>query len=339
MRFARTLQLVDVHCEGEVGKVITGGVIDVPGTTMADKLAHINDVDDSLRRFVTREPRACLPMSVNLLLAPTRPEADAGLIVLQSDKAHAMSGSNAICFVTALLELGYVASVEGRNTVTLDTAAGLVRAEATMVDGRCRQVALDMPDAFVHALDATVDVPGLGTITLDIAYGGVFYGLVNAADLGLVIAPDQARALASAGHRILAALNAQHAVAHPEHPAIHGVAYVMFRQPAGPDHYRTCTVLPPGRVDRSPCGTGSSAHMATLAARDAIDTGGHFVSESTIGGFFQLTCRERTQVAGRTIVRPTVTGRAWLYGFQQLGLDPTDPLAEGFTVSDTWGVA
>ena len=153
MRWKKTLQLVDVHCEGEIGKVITGGVIDIPGKTMLDKMNYINEVDDSLRRLVVLEPRGCLQMSVNLLLPPTCPEAHAGFIVLQADKAHPMSGSNAICVVTALLELGMVPMQEPETTVVLDTPAGLVTARAACKDGRCIGVSLDMVPAFVERLD------------------------------------------------------------------------------------------------------------------------------------------------------------------------------------------
>jgi proline racemase len=276
-------------------------------------------------------------MSVNLLLSPSRSEADAGFIVLQSDKAHAMSGSNSICVVTALLELGYLPMVDGHNPVVLDTAAGLVFADAQARDGVCESVSLNMPAAFVHTLDAIHDVPGLGRVRLDIAFGGVFYGLVDVEPLGLSIDKTQARELARYGNRILETLNARIDVRHPHEPSIHGIAYVMFRESVADDHVKTCTVLPPGRVDRSPCGTGSSAHMATLMARGRLTAGDRFVSESTIGGRFEMQCRDIGRERDLDVVWPRVTGRAWIYGFQQLGLDPDDPLGDGFTVSDTWG--
>lgn len=337
MRWQKTLQLVDVHCEGEVGKVITGGVLDLPGESMLDKMNYINEVDDSLRRFVTLEPRGCLQMSVNLLLPSRLPEADAGMIVLQADKAHPMSGSNCICVVTALLELGIARMEEPVTRVVIDTPAGLVAAEANCSDGRCTSVKLDMVPAFVDTLDRIVEVPGLGSIRLDIAFGGVFYALVDVDQVGLEIEPENAHRLAELGAMIRKVVNREIVVQHPVLDSIRGVAYVMFRNRLEEKVYQTCTTLPPGRVDRSPCGTGSSANLATLLARGRVSKGDRLVSRSIIGGEFQIEAREITSIAGRQAVLPSVTGRAWIYGFHQLGVDPDDPLAEGFTLSDTWG--
>lgn len=338
MKLKKLIDLVNVHCEGEVGKVVTGGVLGLPGATIGDKLRHLNEVDDRLRLFLTREPRAHLAMSVNLLLPPTVPEADVGMLVLQSDKTHAMSGSNAICVVTALLELGHI-PVRGEHTqVVLDTAAGLVRADAHCVDGSCQSVSLDMPESFVEALDYRLAVPGIGEVRLDIAFGGVFYGLVDVEPLGLHIRKDRARDLATVGNAILGALRSAIDPVHPLYKDVHGVAYVTFRHDAGNGEVHTCTVLPPGRVDRSPCGTGSSAHMATLYARGRIGRGDEFVSRSITGGRFRMTCVDVGTHDGRTFVKPKVTGRAWIYGFEKIALDSGDPLAEGFTVNDVWGV-
>jgi proline racemase len=337
MRWKKTLQLVDVHCEGEIGKVITGGVIDIPGETMLDKMNYINEVDDSLRRLVVLEPRGCLQMSVNLLLPPTCPEAHAGFIVLQADKAHPMSGSNAICVVTALLELGMVPMQEPETTVVLDTPAGLVTARAACEDGRCLGVSLDMVPAFVERLDFEVETTEFGTIRADIAFGGVYYALVDVSQIGLNIAPGNARQLAESGVKLKDAINRQIQVQHPLYEQINDVAYVMFRNRVSDELYQTCTTLPPGRVDRSPCGTGSSANLATLAARGRVSTGSRLTSRSIIGGEFKVELLGWTDVAGKAAVLPRIQGRAWIYGIQQLGVDPEDPLAAGFMLSDTWG--
>ncbi|MBC8748624.1 MULTISPECIES: proline racemase family protein [Paraburkholderia] len=337
MRWKKTLQLVDVHCEGEVGKVITGGVLGIPGATMLDKMNYINEVDDSLRRLVVLEPRGCLQMSVNLLLPPTRPEAHAGFIVLQADKAHPMSGSNAICVVTALLELGLVEMQEPETTVVLDTPAGLVTARATCEDGRCTGVSLDMVPSFVELLEFEFEVPQLGRIKADVAFGGVYYALVDVDQVRLTIAPENARALAELGIRIKDIINGRIRIQHPLFPEINEVAYVMFRNRVSSELYQTCTTLPPGRVDRSPCGTGSSANLATLAARGLADIGSRLKSRSTIGGEFNVELLGKTEVGGRAAILPRIQGRAWLYGIQQIGVDPDDPLSAGFMLSDTWG--
>lgn len=337
MRWKKTLQIVDVHCEGEIGKVITGGVVGIPGETMLDKMNYINEVDDSLRRLVVLEPRGCLQMSVNLLLPPTRPEAHAGFIVLQADKAHPMSGSNAICVVTALLELGMLEMQEPETTVVLDTPAGLVTARASCHDGRCTAVSLDMVPSFVEQLDFSFETTKFARIKADIAFGGVYYALVDVEQVGLEITPANARELAELGVALKDVINSQLKIQHPLFPAINEVAYVMFRNRLSDDLYQTCTTLPPGRVDRSPCGTGSSANLATLAARGLVDVGSRLKSRSTIGGEFNIEMLGKTEVAGKPAVLPRVQGRAWVYGIQQLGVDPDDPLAAGFMLSDTWG--
>lgn len=337
MRWKKTLQMAEVHCEGEIGKVITGGVIDVPGKTMLDKMNYINEVDDSLRRLVMLEPRGCLQMSVNLLLPPTRPEAQAGFIVLQADKAHPMSGSNCICVVTALLELGVLPMAEPVTTVVLDTPAGLVTARARCEDGRCASVSLDMVPSFVEQLDVPVQTAEFGTIKADIAFGGVYYALIDVDQVGLTIAPEHARELATQGVRLKGLINRQVKVCHPLLKELDEVAYVMFRNRLDASTYQTCTTLPPGRVDRSPCGTGSSANLATLSARGLVEVGDTLVSRSTIGGEFQVELLGETAVGGRPAVLPRITGRAWIYGLEQIGIDPGDPLSEGFMLSDTWG--
>lgn len=337
MRWKKTLQLADVHCEGEIGKVITGGVVNIPGATMLDKMNYINDVDDSLRRLVILEPRGCLQMSVNLLMPPTCPEADAGFIVLQADKAHPMSGSNCICVVTALLELGMLPMQEPQTTVVLDTPAGLVTANAKCQDGRCVSVSLDMVPAFVEALDVSIDAGELGMIRADIAFGGVYYALVDVEQVGLSIAPGNAHSLATLGVRLRGLVNEQVKVQHPLIKELDEVAYVMFRNRVDSHTWQTCTTLPPGRVDRSPCGTGSSANLATLSARGEVAVGDKLTSLSTIGGKFAVELLGTTEVGNRPAVLPRITGRAWVYGLHQIGVDPEDPLADGFMLSDTWG--
>lgn len=336
MRWRKTLQVVDVHCEGEIGKVITSTTLDVPGATMLDKLVHLNTVDDSLRRLVCFEPRGFAQMTVNLLLPPTRPDADAGFIVLQPDRAHPMSGSNAICVVTALLETGMLAMEEPETSVRLDTAAGLVTVTAACEDGKVTSAAIQTSPSFVQDLDLVLDTTDFGRISIDVAYGGCFYGLIDVRQLGLTIAPQNAHALMQAGISILTDLAAKVPVAHPERPQINQFSYVMFRD-IRDDLVRTCTVLKPGRVDRSPCGTGSSANLAAMHARGLVKTGDRLTSESIIGSRFGVEMLGETSVGNRPAVLPRVTGRAWVYGISQIGLDPTDPFPRGFALSDTWG--
>jgi proline racemase len=336
MHFEKSLDLLLVHCQGELGHMLMGGAPEIPGATMLDKMNHINTVDDSLRRFVTFEPRAHVAQSVNLIVAPTRDDADAGFIVLQADRAHPMSGSNCICVVTALLESGRVAIREPETVVRLDTPAGLVVARARCKGGRCLSVSLDNVPSFAELLDHAIDTPW-GRITVDIAFGGVYYALVDVGQVGLAIAPDNARALAETGIELKRLLADQVKVQHPTLSGVDEIAYVMFRDREPDGAIRTCTTLQPGRVDRSPCGTGSSANLATLFARGAVAVGDARTSRSIIGGEFLAEAIGETEIGGRRAVLPRITGRGYVYGRSQLRVDPGDPFTAGFALSDTWG--
>jgi proline racemase len=335
--WTNSLDILQVHCQGEIGKVIVDGAPAIPGQTLLEKMNHVNNVDDALRRFVTFEPRAHVAMSVNLLFPPSGPHADAGFIVLQSDRAHPMSGSNCICVVTALLETGRVKMQEPETTVRLETPAGLVVARARCKEGRCLSVSLDNVPSFAEQLDCAIDTGTWGTIRADIAFGGVYYALVDADQIGLAIAPVNARALAEAGIAIKSVVNAQVKVSHPTLKGLDDVAYVMFRAEEPDGAIRTCTTLKPGRVDRSPCGTGSSANLACLAARGLVKIGDQRRSRSIIGGEFLAEVGAETTVGNRPAILPRITGQAWIYGRETLRMDPHDPFPQGFALSDAWG--
>ena len=336
MRWGRTIQTVDVHCEGEIGRVITGGVLNVPGATMAEKLHHLNTVDDGLRRWLCSEPRSGPAGSFCLLTPACDPGADVGFIVLQPDQAHAMSGSNAICATTALLETGMVPMVEPVSVVTLDTAAGLVVARAECEDGKVVRVTLDMPPSFL-AKTGVIETAEWGAVKFDLCFGGIFYALVNVEQVGLTIVPEKARELAMTGVELRNRIAAVEPAVHPTTPALNGLAYVMFRSDEADGAVRTCTTLRPGRVDRSPCGTGSNSNMAARFARGLVKVGDRVVSRSTIGGEFVTEFVEETSVGPYKATRNRVSGRGWIYGISQIGLDPSDPFPFGFRLSDTWG--
>jgi proline racemase len=336
MRFSHELELLQVHCQGEIGKVIMGGAPVIPGATALEKMTHINMTDDSFRRFVAFEPRAGVAMSTNLLFEPTIPEADVGFIVLQADRAHAMSGSNCICVVTALVESGRIAMTEPETVVRLDTPAGLITARAECSNGRCLSVSLDNIPSFVEALDQEISTPW-GRTVFDLAFGGVYYALIDVDQIGLTITPANARGLAEAGAEIKRLLANQIAVRHPTIPALNEIAYVMFRSGEADGALRTCTTLTPGRVDRSPCGTGSSANLAVLHARGEIEVGGEYLSRSITGGEFRVQAIAETKVGDRPAIVPRIIGAAWIYGREFMRLDPADPFGRGFALSDTWG--
>lgn len=336
MRWSRSVQIIGAHAEGEVGRVVTGGVIDIPGTTMLEKLRHLADVDDSLQRFTLHEPRGCAQMTVNLLLPPTRQEAHAAFIPLQPDGPHAMSGSNAMCVITVLLETGALPMVEPETVVVLDTPAGLVRATAGCRNGKCERVSLDMFPSFVEHLDHPLELEGHGTLLVDVAFGGCYFALVDASRLGFSITSDEARDLVELGTRIGRAAKEQIAVRHPLVASFDDVEYALF---CGRDgrNIRNGNVIYPGRMDRSPCGTGTAARLAVLHARGALPAGMEIEARSIIDSRFKAEVTGATKVGNRNAVTTRLTGRAWIYGIYALGIDPSDPYQLGYTLSDTWG--
>jgi proline racemase len=266
------------------------------------------------------------------------PLADAGFVVLQADRAHAMSGSNTICVVTALLETGVVPMQEPTTILTLETAAGLVRTEADCRDGRCERVTFGGVPSFVQDLDVPLDVPGFGRISVDVAYGGCFYVLVDCAALDVRLTPDGARDVVERAESVMAAARQQIVVQHPEIPEIDFLSYVMVigdDDPAG-GRLRGATVLS-GRVDRSPCGTGTSARLACMAARGDATVGSTFVATSLIDSEFDVGITGTTTIAGREAVLPRISGRGWIFGTRTAAVDPDDPYPTGFALSDLWG--
>jgi len=337
MRWKRTIQTIDVHCSGEIGRVITGGMIDIPGDTMAAKLAHINEIDDSLRRWLCSEPRGAANHSFVLVPPACHPDADIGMIILQTDQAHAMSGSNSMCAVTAILETGMMEMIEPETVVTLDTAAGLVRATATCKDGKVTGVSLDMPASFVALSGGTVETQTWGPVTYDLCYGGVFYALVDVDQINLAIVPENARMLADEGVALRDMIATQTDIVHPEIPELHGLAYVMFRSREEDGAMRHCTTLKPARADRSPCGTGTNSTMAVLHMKGEMRPGDVLTTRSITGGEFQAELLGNAQIGPYPGSRVRITGQCWIYGISQIGLDPSDPFPSGFILSDTWG--
>jgi proline racemase len=340
MRFQRMINVVGVHTGGELNEVITGGVLDVPGATMFDKMTYLRTQGDDLRQFLLNEPRGRISQCVNLVLPSAHPGAAAGFVIIESEYYVPMSGSNTICTVTALLETGMIPMREPITCFSLEAPAGLVPIAAECRDGKCCSVTFDNVPAFVFGLDQTVDVPGLGKLVVDVAYGGMIYALVDATELGFEIVPKEARALVELGERIKRAAAQQCPAVHPENPEINTINQTLFYGPLidapGGKRSRNTVVVSPGRLDRSPCGTGTSARLAVLHARGSLSVGECLVHCSIIGSEYIGTIAGTVDVGGMPGIRPTITGSAWITAFHQYVLDPTDPFPTGYLLPDSW---
>ncbi len=338
----RAISVVGCHAEGEVGDVIIGGVLPPVGATMmAKKLAFERD-HDHIRRLLIQEPRGSVARHVNLIVPATRDDCQAGAIIMEPAEYPPMSGSNTMCIATVLLETGIVPMQEPETRLSLDMPAGRVDIVAQCRDGKCESVTIQNVPAFALTLDAPLEVPGVGTITVDIAYGGMIFAICDARALGFDLVPDEARDLAVLGEKVRIAARAQHPVQHPELPDVRDVSIVQIAGPlqrieSGYLARNTC-IVSPGRSDRSPTGTGTCARMAVLHARGQLKVGEGLTHESLIGSRFMGRVLSETTVAGRPAIRPSISGRAWITGFHTYLVDRTDPWPEGYRVSDTWGV-
>lgn len=343
MAARRVITVVGCHAEGEQGDVITGGVLPPPGDTMmAKKLAFERDHDD-IRRLLICEPRGSVARHVNLIVPPTREDCAAGAIIMEPTEYPPMSGSNTMCIATVLLETGVVAMTEPETRFRLDMPAGPVEIIAECRDGKCVSVTLKNVPAFAFAIDAPLEVAGIGSINIDIAYGGMIYAIVDAAALGFEIVPDEARELAVLGEQIRAAAREQHPVVHPEQPDIANVSIVQFAGPLTHEGNRvsarnTC-IVSPGRSDRSPTGTGTTARMAALHARGVLQVGGGLTHSSLIGSQFYGTIVGETSVGRFPAIQATIRGRAWITGLHHYFVDASDPWPSGYVLSDTWGTS
>jgi proline racemase len=334
------INVVGAHVGGELNEVITGGVLDVPGRTMFEKMQYLETRADSMRLFLLNEPRGKVSQCVNLVLPSAHPEADLGFIIMESEYYVPMSGSNTIATVTVILETGMVPMIEPVTELVLEAPAGLVRVRADCHDGKCRSVTFANVPSFVFALDRPVEVAGIGTLMVDVAYGGMIYALVDAEALGYALIPSEAAELVDVGERIKAAAAEQIPAAHPENAGIHTINQTLFAGPLQPSQdgkrARNAVVVSPGRLDRSACGTGTSARLAVMHARGHIAPGQRFTHESILGTVFTGDILGTAEVGGIPAIHPAITGSAWISAFHQYVLDPTDPLPTGYRLSDTW---
>ncbi len=339
MRSKEKIDIVGCHAEGEVGDVIVGGVEPPPGDTLWEQRSWI-DEDQTLRNFVLNEPRGGVFRHINLLVPPKSPEAQMGFIIMEPEDTPPMSGSNCICVSTVLLETGIIPMTEPETELILEAPGGIVKVTAQCRDGKAERIKVRNVASFADQLDKDLEVEGIGTLTVDTAYGGDTFVIVNSDALGFQVVPDEARDIAEAGIKITAAANEQLGFSHPTNPDLTQISFCQFAKPFFEEDGQTvgknAVVIRPGKVDRSPTGTGVSARFATLHARGQAKVGDTLIARSIIGS--QLNCRieSETSVGDKAASPPAGSGRDWVTGTRQLMLDPDDPWPGGYRIGDTW---
>ena len=350
LRIGPMILAVDAHAAGEPGRVIVGGVDAIPGTTMFDAMTWLQANQDDLRLRMLREPRGYPAANCNLVLPTANPAADAGYVIMEHVEYPGMSGTNTICVATVLLETGRLPMTEPVTELTLEAPAGLIRIRAECRDGKVTGVTFQNVPAFATHLDAQVEVPQLGTVTVDVAYGGMFYVIADAERFGLRLTADEGADIVRITEMVKAAAAEQLPVVHPEQP---GFAGITIGQLSGPPHdaanaRRNAVTVSTGKldwerpatwtgaIDRSPCGTGTCAKMAVLHAKGQLRVGDAFRHEGILGTVFTGRAIEETTIGEYRAIVPTITGQAWITGFATYVLDPTDPFPDGFTVGDIW---
>lgn len=340
MRSSKTIHVISAHAEGEVGDVIVGGVAPPPGATIWEQSRWIAR-DGTLRNFMLNEPRGGVFRHVNLLVPPKTPEADAAFIIMEPEDTPPMSGSNSICVATVLLDAGILPMTEPETHLTLEAPGGLVRVRAECRGGKAERIFVRNLPSFAERLDAKVEVAGLGTLTVDTAYGGDSFVIVDAAALGFDLVPDEAHELARLGVRITEAATEQLGFHHPENPDWRHFSFCLFAGPVTREGHdlraRAAVAIRPGKIDRSPTGTALSARMAVLHRRGLMREGDRLTAVSLIDSTFTGRILGETQVGGLPAILPEISGRGWITGMHQHMLDPADPWPEGYRLSDTWG--
>lgn len=339
MRSSKVIHVVSCHAEGEVGDVIVGGVSPPPGASLWDQRGWIAQ-DKVLRNFMLNEPRGGVFRHVNLLVPPRNPAAQAAWIIMEPEDTPPMSGSNSICVATVLLDTGILPMQEPITNLVLEAPGGLVRVRAECRNGKAERISVENLPSFANQISVPLEVEGLGTLTVDTAFGGDSFVVVDAAALGLTLEAPEARDLAMLGVKITNAANRQLVFHHPEHPDWQHHSFCLFAGPLERDAHglraKSVVSIQPGKLDRSPTGTAVSARMALLHAKGEMAVGDRLTGVSIIGSEFHGTILGTAKVGALEAIRPQISGRAWVTGTHQHMLDPADPWPEGYKLADTW---
>ncbi len=332
MKFIKSIHAVDSHTAGEATRVVVGGVPKIPGKSMPEKKQWLEDNLDYLRMAIMLEPRGHKDMFGSILTQPTVDEADYGIIFMDGGGYLNMCGHGTIGAMTVAVETGMVPVTEPVTKVVQEAPAGLIHGQVFVEDGKAKKVSFTNVPAFLYKKDQEVELPGYGKIRFDISFGGSFFAIVKAEQVGLEIVPENAAKLQDLGIQLRDIINKEIPVQHPELPHIHSVDLVEWwsKTETKGATLKNCVVFGQGQVDRSPCGTGTSAKMATLFAKGELKMGEKFFYESILGTIFEGEIVGKAKVGEYDAVIPQITGSAYITGFNHFVIDETDPVKYGF---------
>lgn len=331
MDVRKAIHTIDTHTCGEPTRTVVGGVPKIPGKTMEEKMEYMARERDWIRTFICYEPRGNEVMSGTIITEPCNDAADVGVLYFEVGGWMPMCGHDTIGVGTALVETGMVEVTEPSTQITLDTPAGLVKLDVAVEGGRAKAVTFTNAPACVLEKDVVINSGKYGKLKVDIAYGGNIYAILPITSVGLSVDASKASEIIAAGNSIKDEINRQIKVCHPLIPFEDHVTHVEFYEETGrKDFIRNAVVIPPGAIDRSPCGTGTSAKLSVLASKGQISKGETFVHESIIGSRFICKYVDDTKVGNLDAVIPQVTGQAWVTGINTFILEPDDIFPEGF---------
>lgn len=334
MKIRNVFTTIDTNTGGEPTRTVIGGIPHIPGNTMFEKMVFMKENKDWIRRFLMLEPRGNEVMSGVYLTSPCSEEADIGVIYIEVGCYLPMCGHDTIGVVTALIESGIFKPSEPFTHIVLDTPAGIVRAKAEVCGTTVKNVYFENVPSFMFMENVDISIPGHDNLKLDIGYGGNFYAIVNAKDLGVKVDTGNAKRLIKLGNQIKEAVNRKVKVYHPENKLMAEVTHVEFSdEPLDPQaDVKNAVIIIPGSIDRSPCGTGTSAKMAVLHAKGKLKAGDTFVHESIIGSIFKCKVLRETKVGEFNAIVPEIGGSAHVTGINNFVMDPGDNLKYGFRI-------
>lgn len=334
-KFCKMITTIDTHTGGQPTRTIVAGLPRLYGKDLSEKMLYMKEHEDWVRTFFTSEPRGTKITSVAVLTEPTRPDADAAAFFFESHGYMPMCGHDTIGLCTALVETGTVNVTQPVTRINLETPNGMIYADVEVQEGKAKSVTFENAPCFAFGTDMTIEFEG-NTIKFDVGYGGNFYAIIPASDVGLVIAPENYHAIIEKANKLIKIINSQYNIVHPEKNYLKGVTHIQFTNPVERKgnilYSKNAVIYQPGDIDRSPCGTGTSARSAVLYSKGEFKPGQTLEHRSIIDSLFKVTIAQELEYCGYRAIIPRVTGNAFLTGKHTWLLDPEDDKGFGFTL-------